>query len=269
MRPDFLAPGHYVISTLARAALLAAPNGTFGEELIVDADHAALAGTSMSAPFGTGAIALLFQRDPTLTQEDARAILQAGSRRLADDPPEGGQPDDYAMGAGILDLEGAQVALDRRGVTSRASSIFLRLGSSYLAADGGLPVTGLVITRDGAGRPADVEGGLGLALGNARIHAPFEHPAVGLYRFAIKALPGHAGEQATVSLYGGLSLTRTLPIGADRWDARDGVRAGGGCSMSAPQTSPAAFALLSLMFLRRSRARSRVRATSARRDGTA
>lgn len=269
LRPDFLAPGHYVASTLARAALLAAPNGTFGEELIVDADHAVLAGTSMSAPFATGAIALLFQRDPTLTQDDARAVLQAGSRRLADDPETGGAERDYANGAGILDLEGAMVALDRKNIASRATSLFLRLGSSYLAADGGLPVTGLVIARDADGRPAEVEGGLGLALGNARIDTAFEHPAIGLYRFSIKALPGHAGEQATIALSGGLALKRTLPIGADRWDAREGVRAGGGCSMSASETSPAAVALLSLMFLRRRRARSRAPETAARPGGTA
>jgi hypothetical protein len=222
----------------------------------------------MSAPFGTGAIALLFQRDASLTQEDVRALLQAGARRLADDPLEGGGPRDYAMGAGIMDLEGALVALDRRTSTARATNLFLRLGSSYLAADGKLPVTGVVIARDADGRPADVEGGLGLLLANARLDAPFEHPAPGMYRFAIKALPGRAGELATIALRGQLSLTRTLPIGADRWDARDGVKAGGGCSMTAGETSPAALALVALMFLRRSRARSRVPATGVRRDGT-
>jgi len=264
MRPDFLAPGHYVISTLARSAALAED-----EDLIVDSEYSVLSGTSMSAPFATGAIALLFQRDPTLTQEDVRALLQAGARRLADDPIEGGAPRDYAMGAGILDVEGALLALDRKTAAPTATSLFLRLGSSYLAADGGLPVSGLVLARDAEGRPADVEGGLGLMLANATIHTPFEHPAVGLYRFAIKAIPGRAGEDATIAVRGRLSLTRTIPIGADRWDARDGVGARGGCSMSASETSPAALALVALMFLRRSRARRRVPATAARRDGTA
>jgi len=269
MRPDFLAPGHYVASTLARSALLAAPRGTFGDTEIINSEYAVLAGTSMSSPFAAGAIALLFQRDPTLTQEDVRALLQAGARPLEDDPAGGGSPRDYAVGAGIMDVEGALVALDRRTGTPPATSLFLRLGSSYLAADGGLAVTGLAIARDDTGRPADVQGGLGLMLGNATIATPFEHPAIGLYRFSIRARPGHAGEDATIALRGSLSLTRTLPIGGDRWDARDGVRAGGGCSMSAGETSPAVFALVLLTFLRRSRARTRGPARPSRRGGTA
>lgn len=268
LRPDILAPGHFVISALARSAFLAAPDGQFGEDQVIDANHGALAGTSMSSPFAAGAIALLFQKDPSLTQEDVRALLQAGARPLADDPKEGGSPRDYANGAGILDLEGALSALERKGAPPRASALFMRLGATYLAADGGLPLHALVLARDGVGRPADVEGGLSLALEGARVQSALEHPAVGLYRFAVVAEPGLGGKQATVGVRGGLSLTRRVPIAADKWDARDGIRAGGGCAMAASESTPPVFALALLTIPGILRARSRGRARAARRGGT-
>ena len=269
LRPDILAPGHFVISALARNALLAVPNGEFDDDQVIDPDHGALAGTSMSAPFVAGAIALLFQKDPTLTQEDARALLQAGARPLADDPKNGGSARDFAKGAGILDVEGAVAALDRKGLPPRATSLFLRLGATYLAADGGLPLSVLVLARDGGGRPADVENGLSLELQGARVSAPLDHPAVGLYRFAVTAVPGLGGTRATLSVRGALTLSATVPIAFDRWDARDSIRAGGGCAMSASDNTAPVFALVMLTIPGILRARSRARARAARRDGTA
>lgn len=266
LRPDVLAPGHFVISAMARSAFLAVPDGQFGSDQIINTDFAALAGTSMSSPFGAGAIALLFQRDPSLTHEDARALLQAGARPLADDPREGGSVRDYAKGAGILDIEGALLAHARKGAPPRASSLFLRLGASYLAADGGLPLHALVLARDAAGRPADAE--FTVACPGATV-TPVDHPAVGLYRFALRAQPGLGGRDATIKLTGALSLTRTVPIAADRWDARDGIRSGGGCSTAGHQSSPALFAIAILTIPGILRARSRARARAARRDGTA
>ncbi len=268
LRPDILAPGHFVISALARSAFLAVPDGQFSEDQVIDANHGALAGTSMSSPFAAGAIALMFQKAPSLTQEDVRALLQAGARPLADDPKEGGSPRDYANGAGILDLEGALAALDRKGAPPRASSLFMRLGASYLAADGGKPLQALLLARDGAGRPADVEGGLSLALSGARVQSALEHPAVGLYRFSVVAEPGLGGKRATVGVRGGLSLSRDVPIAADKWDARDGIHAGGGCSMAASESTPPVFALALLTIPGILRARSRARARAARRGGT-
>lgn len=267
LRPDLLAPGFFVISSLARNALLAAPNGEFDDDQIVDPDHGALAGTSMSAPFVTGAIALLFQKDPSLTQEEARALLQAGARLLADDPPGGGSPRDFAKGAGILDIEGALAAHERKGAPPRATSLFMRLGATYLAADGALPLSVLVLARDAMGRPADVENGLVLELSGARVYTALDHPAVGLYRFAVTAERGRGGERATLTLRGSVGSTQTVPIAADRWDARDGIRAGGGCAMSASDSSPPLFALALLTIPGILRARSRARARAARRDG--
>lgn len=220
LRPDVLAPGYYVVSSLARSIASA-----IDAVQVVDAGHAAFAGTSMSSPFGAGAIALLFQRDPTLTQADARALLQAGARPALDDGHE------YAGGAGILDVEGALAALDRKAKPPRATSLQMTLGGSYLASDGGLPLYALAIARDEAGRPADVEGGLVLETDGANVNVPLEHPAVGLYRFAVVAAADRGGTKATLRLKGALSAVREVPVASDRWDARDGVRGVGSCGM--------------------------------------
>jgi subtilisin family serine protease len=121
LRPDVLAPGYFVISTLAHTARSKVPLGEFTADQIVDAtgEYAALSGTSMSTPFVTGAVALLFQHDPTLTQEKVRAALQAGARSLTDDDAPPASLRDYAKGAGILDVEGALTALARSEGSAR------------------------------------------------------------------------------------------------------------------------------------------------------
>ncbi len=264
MRPDLLAPGLFVVSALAGRAYLAAPLGEFDDTMIVDRTHAALSGTSMSSPFVAGAAALLLQRDPTLDQAQIRDALQAGARKLADD---GGDPlttRDYANGAGILDVAGALAALDRRPAPPAATSVQLRLGSSYLASDR-TPVTAIALARDANGLAADVPGGLTVTLLGAELVAPVEHPMPGLYRFLVRAPKDAGGTIATVRLDGapGGTVTQTLPIAADRWDAHYGVTVGGGCTVARGEGAGAASfgvgAALAALIVRASRRRSRSR----------
>ena len=63
-----------------------------------------LQGTSMAAPHVTGVVALMLQRDPALTPEDARTILQ----QTAVDAGAPGQ--DPVFGAGRLDAQAALIA---------------------------------------------------------------------------------------------------------------------------------------------------------------
>ncbi|MBL8719381.1 MAG: S8 family serine peptidase [Myxococcales bacterium] len=222
-RPDVLAPGNFVISTLAHAVT------SFDARALVDPDHVALAGTSMSSPVGAGAVALLFQRDPTLTHEDARALLVAGARPLVDDTGTGAQ--DYAKGAGVLDLRGAFAALARRTASTTApASLQLRLGGSFVTSDGSMPLYGLALVRDAEGLPTDLPG-LRLELDGALVaRDALVRVAAGAYRFSVVAAPGHGLERTTLTLRGGnLVATRVLALGPDGWDARDGMKVGGGC----------------------------------------
>jgi subtilisin family serine protease len=268
-RPDVLAPGYYVISSLAHSALVVAPNGEFRLDQIVDPEHGALAGTSMSAPFGTGAAALLFQKDPQLTQEDVRALFMTGARPLVDDPAQGGAKDDYGRGLGILDVSGAIAAYDRKEKPPRATTLRMRLGDEWLAADGKLPLWGVATAHDEQGKPADVEGGLALETDGANVFQALEHPAVGMYRFAVVASPGRGQTDATVRLKGTLSVERQVPIGADRWDALGGIGTGGGGCSTARGSADFYGLFVVLTFLGRSRSRSRAAARAARSSATA
>jgi subtilisin family serine protease len=268
MRPDVLAPGYFVISSLAHGALLSAPAGEFEVEQIVDAEHGALAGTSMSAPFGTGAAALLFQKDPTLTQEDVRALFMAGARPLIGDTKNNRN----VKGIGVLDLASSLAAYERRDKPPRATSLQMRLGDDWLAADGKLPLWAVATARDEQGKPADVEGGLVLETVDANVYQALEHPAVGMYRFAVVASAGKGQSVATLRLKGQLTAEEKVPIGADRWDALGGIGAGGGgCGCTTTRTSDAPYYALAVMltFLGRSRSRSRAPARAARSSARA
>lgn len=263
IRPDVLAPGYFVISSLAHSALLSAPAGEFEIAQIVDAEHGALAGTSMSAPFGTGAAALLFQKDPTLTQEDVRALMMTGARPLTGNSKN----NDNVKGIGILDVASSLAAYERREKPPRATSLQMRLGDDWLAADGKLPLWAVATARDEQGKPADVDGGLTLETDNANVYQALEHPAVGMYRFAVVASAGRGQSEATLRLKGQLTLEEKVPIGADRWDALGGIRSGGGgcgCTTSASSEAPFYALFVALTFLGRSRFRSRGPAQAAR-----
>ncbi len=230
LRPDILAPGNYVISSLSRTVLEAIPGGSFLDEDVVDPQHAVLRGTSMSTPFGTGAVALLLQKNPLLTQEQARAALLAGARPLADDGAI--EPHDFTKGAGILDVQGALAALDAASGPGKAVSLQLRLSASYLASDGALPLWVLGIARDESGRPADLVGVPMVTLSHARVASPLEHPMKGLYRFAIAAESRARVGLATVRLSANVSAEREVRVGPDPWDASKEPTAGGGCAQS-------------------------------------
>lgn len=67
-KPDLIAPGEYVLSSLASTKSV--PPALY--ETATDGVHWALKGTSMSAPHVTGVIALMFEADPALTASQVK-----------------------------------------------------------------------------------------------------------------------------------------------------------------------------------------------------
>src|SRR5690606_21543872 len=96
MKPDVLAPGMAVVGAMARVADPLAGRGLGGTSIftrspscdasatcaVVSDDYAVTLGTSMAAPIVTGALALLFEHEPTFTQAELMRLVQAGARRV-------------------------------------------------------------------------------------------------------------------------------------------------------------------------------------------
>lgn len=97
IKPDLSAPGAWIASALSRSATspprLTLPGG----------GYSMLQGTSMAAPHVTGAVALLFSRNPNLTWSEVKSALISGART---DAQVGAAPSP-SWGAGKLDLPGA------------------------------------------------------------------------------------------------------------------------------------------------------------------
>jgi hypothetical protein len=72
-KPDLAAPGAVICSCLSRNARVVDP------DWVIDHERCAMFGTSMAAPFVTGAVALLLQRDPTLDPATIIGMLKAHS----------------------------------------------------------------------------------------------------------------------------------------------------------------------------------------------
>jgi len=91
-KPDIAAPGEYIVAALS--------SETWARSQLVyrDNEHVAFRGTSMASPHVAGAVALMFQQNPTLTASDVESIL---TKTAFDMGPAGW---DRAWGYGKLDV---------------------------------------------------------------------------------------------------------------------------------------------------------------------
>ncbi|HEV8549195.1 MAG TPA: S8 family serine peptidase, partial [Polyangiaceae bacterium] len=254
MKPDLVAPGANVIGAMAHNADPRDPanlgGGLFDDQgacaasgyapycFVIDDAHALTGGTSMSAPLVSGAIALLFERDRTLTQPAARALLQAGARKL-----RGKTLDPSQLGAGALDLERTLEALDlgmNALVPGKATE--LRLSESFAHPDPSWPLEALLELRDDADHLVDGFDAARLAVrvtGADLVERPLRL-AAGLYRFAVAAPSGSGGTTLSLDvLFDGRVLAhKTVPIAVDHTLATHLPTARGGCSITPRPLSP-------------------------------
>lgn len=245
MKPDIVAPGMYVVGAMSRDADprsnggqgVFASSGRCGEpdyECFVTSDdeHAVTSGTSMSAPIVAGAVALLFESHPELTQGAVRALLQSGARH-----PTGAVLAEQQLGPGVLDLNGTLAALlaeDSPIQRAPGSKSRIALASSFIHPDAAQPLRGLLELRDGSDLIADGFDERRLALevdGGTLSKAPLRI-GPGLYGFEVTAPAGSGGRDLRLTLRYGEQLlaSRVVPIGVDRWAAEGEPVAHGGCS---------------------------------------
>jgi MYXO-CTERM domain-containing protein len=286
-KPEIAAPGALVISALSRGAKPGVRGSVFtndncpatksGKEdsrcLQVDDAHGIAVGTSMSSPVVAGVVALLLQKDPTLTQEQIIALLQAGAHRFRSPASFFDQ-----SGPGEVDAWGALDALDQmhdpKLMLPSLDQSWITLSADYVAADGSTPFTAIVELRTADGQHrADMFEANRLAPVLFVDGKPIEDvPAMqrrgpGVYFFVWKPPPGLGGSRATFGAqFDGQPIVapRSVPIASDAWNASYPSRAkGSGCSVhaSSPGSSggagPAALVALGVVGARLTRRRRR------------
>jgi subtilisin family serine protease len=281
MKPDLVAPGMYVMGAMSSAAdprsnggagvfasdgRCGSPDGgkTADYECFVSNDdaHAITSGTSMSAPLVSGAVALLLQRRPELTQPQIRALLQTGAR-----PATGPVVAEQQAGAGVLDLGGTLAALiaeDSPADRLPSATSRIVLAAPFAHPDPSWPLSGLLELRDEQDQVADGFDARGLALSVAggSLLSPISRLGPGLYSFELGAPVGSGGQSLALRLSfdGQLLAERTVPIGTDRWAAEGSPSARGGCGVVGREPRGAwawLGAPLALMLLQRLRRRAR------------
>ena len=263
-KPDIAAPGAAIVAAMSGQAKPGVatsiftypgcpvpPGQTTSDNLCkqVDATHAISNGTSMASPMVAGAAAVLLARDPTLTQDVVRALLQAGAHRFRGPAPFMDQ-----SGPGELDVAGSVAALDELGAPDGLPShdtSWMTLSSSFVPADGSTPVIAFVELRtDDPRKRASLFDASRLSarvVVGARAWAPeVTRVAPGLFSFSIVVPSGLGGERATFSVdFDGAPIVDAIsvPVGTDPWAAGYPSVAYGGCATS-PSPSPEALAPL-------------------------
>jgi subtilisin family serine protease len=241
-KPEIAAPGALVISAMSRSAEPGTPGSIFTSPSCprtpaggtdkrcfqVDDTHAVAIGTSMSAPVVSGVVALLFQQDPTLTQDKLVALLQGGAHRFRGTAPYMDQ-----SGPGEVDVIGALDALDRmhdpRRVLPVLDTSWITLSSEYVPADGSTTVTAILELRtEDSEHRADMFESNRLAsvllVDNQSVDFPpdVQRRGPGVWVYTWKPPPGLGGSRATFgATFDGLPIVvpRTIPIATDRWTA--------------------------------------------------
>ncbi len=77
-KPDVMAPGFEIISCRASGIM---------DNKAIDGQYLAMSGTSMACPMVSGTVALMLQKDPTLTPQKAKDVLQKTAKHLGEKTP--------------------------------------------------------------------------------------------------------------------------------------------------------------------------------------
>lgn len=252
-KPEILAPGGFVASALSIDAdprivtdsifdgANDCPHGT--QCFVIDRDYVVSSGTSMSAPQVAGAVALLLQHSPNLTQAQITDILQASARF-----PTGTINYESQVGAGSLDLAHAldvmaeEMPLDLAPDTSKS---WWFVSDDTARPDPTFPIWGTIELRRTDGSIASGLDGkkLSVFVDGGRVLKPITKVRHGLFRFSVAGEVGTGGSKMQVRvLYDGVPIgeTKVLDVSSDPFIDTAKPTALGGCSVSAPSESDGA-----------------------------
>ncbi|MGH7680487.1 MAG: S8 family serine peptidase [Candidatus Eiseniibacteriota bacterium] len=189
LKPDLSAPGYGVVSTRSRAAAFS------NSEVTVDGTHVILAGTSMSTPHVTGAVALYLghRANALATPSEVRSHLQASARA---DAKTGAVPNP-SWGAGKLDIGNLLGPSLNVGVTRPANGHVATFGDTdsvevHLA---GGPADSIVVSfsKDGGSHFAQRLGVFtGVSAGETRLLTYATTPSMQTYHGRIRCVAYNA-----------------------------------------------------------------------------
>jgi len=296
-KPEISAPGGGIIAAMSLAAAPGGAQSMFTSDcppvhegqndrdprcFQIDETHAVGLGTSMSSPMVAGAVALLFQRDPTLTQDKVTTLIQAGAHHFR--PASGVRYEDQG-GPGELDVVGALDALEQmKNPTLALPSVqtsWLSLSADYAAADGSTPLTAIVELRTADGQhradlfdAARLQPRVEIQGENFPTTASMVKRGPGLWSYTLTMPSGHGGSNVLLgATFDGADIVapKVVPVSADLWVAHYPSSAKGGCAIEAARTTAVSWggagagagwtlgALGALAVRRRSRAATRTR----------
>ncbi len=264
-KPEISAPGAAVIAAMSKDAKPGSSASIFTNAgcptpqcLQIDQTHAVSMGTSMSSPVVAGAIALLLQKKPTLTQPEITRLLQASAQRVTT-----GEAADEQTGAGELDVDAAFDVMNRTepAFPNRERS-WMIANAAYVAADGQTPLVAWLILRDENDHRADgFEASRVVA--SMILEGQVSHPNLvrmgpGLYRLETSIEAGHGGKNITLNVtFDGVDVvdSKVLPVAVDYWSATQSVSAHGGCATGPPPFAGASWIAyaLAVLILRRTK----------------
>jgi subtilisin family serine protease len=258
-KPDIMAPGAAIVGALSSQAVPPSTTSIFASDSCpsvngripdpncqqVDSTHAVALGTSFSSPIVAGAIALMLQYDPTLTQDDLLAALQGGAHAL-----RGPSPFAEQAGPGELDVLGAIEAIDRlrdpkTALPSRSAS-WMSLGDSVAFADGSTPIQGVIELRAAARAGALAAPADGFVPSRLTTYAEIDGQPVtgvvgppvrrgpGVWTVMVQPPSGLGGSSLTVGArFDGVNVVTpvSIPIATDAWTALYPPSVHGGCSV--------------------------------------
>jgi Subtilase family len=268
-KPEIMAPGAAIAGALSQQAVPPGPASIFtGPDCaasataasgdpsceVIDTLHAVSLGTSFSAPLVAGAAAVLFQSDPTLTQDQIVAALQGGAHPLRSTGSAAAAPFNDQAGPGELDVAGALAVVNRlrdprRALPVRANS-WMSLGADFCLADGSTPVRAVIELRAGVDASGEAPAADGFEPGRLVAYAfvdasmidgrlPLERRGPGVWLATVQVPPGLGGSRLTVgAAFDGVDIVdrKTIPIATDAWNAVYPPALNGGCGLAETQT---------------------------------